>query len=76
MVRYVLIEWDCDNGEVVSREYLDVSDAEEAFKVLESVVEDAEKNGWVCNETGNGDFICSKLIDGYAVTRQLLIEEV
>ena len=74
-MRYYLVEWDMDNGEVLTKEPLDVKDLEEALKVLEEIVKDAEKEGWICQETGNGDYICTKQTEDGEVNRQLLIEE-
>jgi len=76
MPRYRLIEWDMDNGEVLYREEFEAKDIEEALKYLESIVKDAEKEGWECEPTPNGDYICVKEKEGYPIQRQLLIEEV
>ena len=76
MPRFYLVEWDMDNGETLVKEPLEVKNEEEAYKVLEQTIAEAQEDGWDCMPSASamGDYICTKCEEDGCVQRQVLIE--
>lgn len=75
-VKGILWEWDMLNGEYIYKEEIEADTEEELYKILEEEIKNAEENyGWQCEETGNGDYICTKQDeDGYPIEHQIGID--
>lgn len=68
-----IIEWDMDNGDVLSRVYYKTES--DAIKALEEYVKEAEREGWSCDWMDVGTAVCSTLSEeGYPVNRELTVE--
>ena len=66
-----IIEWDMDNGEIVTR--LPYDSMEEAERALERIIKEAEEEGWICEPApcSLGGYICIK----DSIQRHVYIED-
>jgi len=75
VVKGILWEWDMQNGEYIYKEEIEADTEEELYKILEETIKEAIDNGWDCEETLNGDYICTKPDEeGYPIEHQVGID--
>jgi hypothetical protein len=71
-MRYKLYEWDCDNGDMLYREYYE--SRKSALAALKEYIKDAKRDGWECEWIDANRVICSKCEEGECYQRELGVE--
>jgi hypothetical protein len=67
-----LYEWDCDNGDMLYREYHE--SRKNAIEALEEYIKDAKEDGWECEWIDADRVICNKCEEGECYQRELGVE--